>query len=105
MDSSRKKKDCDLLRLFAMVAAKAEGAEEEGVDEGVAPDSETEYIRSRKASDLEQEAWQQISPILPLPQESILQDLPEGTHDGATRKEEGRAEKIGNQKFWGSHCR
>ncbi|CAL1148296.1 unnamed protein product [Cladocopium goreaui] len=31
---SKFKKDCDLLRLFAMVAAKAEGADEEGVDEG-----------------------------------------------------------------------
>ena len=56
LNSGQFKKDCDLLRLFAMVAAKAEAAEEEGVDEGVAHDSETEYIRSRKAADLEQEA-------------------------------------------------
>ena len=39
---------------FIMVSAKA--AEDDGVDEGVAQDSETEYIRSRKASDLEHEA-------------------------------------------------
>ena len=40
LNSGQFKKDCDLLRLFAMVAAKAEGADEEGVDEGVAHDSE-----------------------------------------------------------------
>ena len=84
-----------------MVSARAAEAEEEGVDEGVVPDSETDYIRSRKASDLEKEA---SSRVLPLPQKSILQSLPEGAHDGAARKEKGRAEKIGYQKFWGSHC-
>ena len=56
LNSGQFKKDCDLLRLFAMVSARAEGAEAEGVDEGVAQDSETDYIRSRKASDLELEA-------------------------------------------------
>ena len=56
LNSKQFKKDCDLLRLFAMVSARAAEAEDDGVDEGVAQDSETEYIRSRKASDLELEA-------------------------------------------------
>ena len=101
LNSREFRKDCNLLRLFAMVSARAAEAEEEGVDEGVVPDSETDYIRSRKASDLEKEA---SSRVLPLLQKSILQSLPEGAHDGAARKEKGRAEKIGYQKFWGSHC-
>ncbi|CAL1155092.1 unnamed protein product, partial [Cladocopium goreaui] len=52
------KKDCDLLRLFAMVAAKAEGADEEGVDEGehveeseAAIDKSTEAVLDALASD------------------------------------------------------
>ena len=56
LNSKQFKKDCDLLRLYAMVSARAAEAEDDGVDEGVAQDSETEYIRSRKASDLEHEA-------------------------------------------------
>ena len=56
LNSREFRKDCNLLRLFAMVSARAAEAEEEGVDEGVVPDSETDYIRSRKASDLEKEA-------------------------------------------------
>ena len=56
LNSKQFKKDCDLLRLFAMVSARAAEAEDDGIDEGVAQDSETEYIRSRKASDLEHEA-------------------------------------------------
>ena len=56
LNSKQFKKDCDLLRLFAMVSARAAEAEDDGVDEGVAQDSETEHIRSRKASDLEHEA-------------------------------------------------
>ena len=50
------KKDCSLLKLFAMVSAKAADVEEEGVDEGIPADSETEYVRTRKAADLEAEA-------------------------------------------------
>ena len=56
LNSKQFKKDCDLLRLFAMVSARAAEAEDDGIEEGVAQDSETEYIRSRKASDLELEA-------------------------------------------------
>ena len=56
LNSKQFKKDCDLLRLFAMVSARAAEAEDDGIEEGVAQDSETEYIRSRKASDLEHEA-------------------------------------------------
>ena len=56
LNSKQFKKDCDLLRPFAMVSARAAEAEDDGIEEGVAQDSETEYIRSRKASDLEHEA-------------------------------------------------
>ena len=95
---------CNLRRLFAMVSARAAEAEEEGVDEGVVPDGETDYIRSSKASDLEREASSREHQFCHYPKKSILQSLPEGAHDGAARKEKGRAEKIGYQKFWGSHC-
>ena len=49
LNSRQFKKDCSLLTMVSARAAEAE-------DEGVAPDSETEYIRSRKASDLDHEA-------------------------------------------------
>jgi len=104
LNSREFRKDCNLLRLFAMVSARAAEAEEEGVDEGVVPDSETDYIRSRKASDLEKEASSREHQFCHYPKKSILRSLPEGAHDGAARKEKGRAEKIGYQKFWGSHC-
>ena len=56
LSSKQFKKDCSLLKLFAMVSAKAAEPEEEGVDEGILPDSQAEHVRTRKAADLEAEA-------------------------------------------------
>ena len=56
LNSKQFKRGCNLLKLFAMVSAKAADVEEEGVDEGIPADSETEYVRTRKAADLEAEA-------------------------------------------------
>ena len=50
------KKDCKLAQLFAMASRSADPEEPEGVDEGVAADEESEYVRSRKTADLEVEA-------------------------------------------------
>ena len=52
------KTEHNLMKLFAM-PSRADGSSdppEEGVDEGVDEDAETEYIRSRKTADLEAEA-------------------------------------------------
>ena len=50
------KKDCKLVKLFAMASRSSDADEAEGVDEGVPTDDEAEYVRSRKTSDLEAEA-------------------------------------------------
>ena len=52
LNSKQFKKDCDLLRLFAMVSARAAEAEDDGIDEGVAQDSEIEYIRLERLQTL-----------------------------------------------------
>ena len=88
-----------------MVAAKAEGAEEEGVDEGVAHDSETEYVRSRKASDLEQEACSKSHQFCHYPKNPFCKICQKARMMAPPRKEERGTEEVGNQKFWGSHCR
>ena len=56
LNSKQFKKDCNLLKLFALASARAAEPEEEGVDEGIPADGEAEYIRTRKAADLEAEA-------------------------------------------------
>ena len=50
------KKDCKLAKLFAMASRSSDADDPEGVDEGVATDEESEYVRSRKTADLENEA-------------------------------------------------
>ena len=41
------KKDCKLVKLFAMASRSSDPDEPEGVDEGVAADEESECVRSR----------------------------------------------------------
>ena len=45
------KQDCKLVKLFAMASRSSDADEPEGVDEGVATDEESEYVRSRKTAD------------------------------------------------------
>ena len=47
------KKDCKLVKLFAMASRSSDADEGEGVDEGVPTDDEAKYVRSRKTSDLQ----------------------------------------------------
>ena len=101
LNSGQFKKDCDLLRLFVMVSARAEGAEAEGVDEGVAQDSETDYIRSRKASDLELEACSKSHEFCHYPKSPFCKVCQKARMMAPPRKEEGRAEEIGHQKVLG----
>ena len=48
---SQFKKDCKLVKLFAVASRSSDAGEAEGVDEGVPTDDEAEYVRSRKTSD------------------------------------------------------
>ena len=70
------KKDCKLAQLFAMASRSADPEEPEGVDEGIAADEESEYVRSRKTADLEAEAKSSSPPVLSLPEEPFLQSVP-----------------------------
>ena len=102
LNSGQFKKDCDLLRLFAMVAAKAEGAEEEGVDEGVAHDSETDYIRSRKASDLEQEACSKSHQFCHYPKNPFCKICQKARMMAPPAKKKGGQKRLETKSF-GDH--
>jgi len=108
LNSRQFKKDCSLLKIFAMASARAAEPEEEGVDEGIPADGGAKYIRTRKATDLEAEAGSGQHQLCHYPknhQKSVLQDLSEGVHDGAARKYKGGTETIGHKEFRGSQCR
>ena len=102
LNSGQFKKDCDLLRLFAMVAAKAEGAEDEGVDEGVAHDSETEYVRSRKASDLEQEACSKSHQFCHYPKNPFCKICQKARMMAPPAKKKGGQKRLETKSF-GDH--
>ena len=102
LNSGQFKKDCDLLRLFAMVAAKAEGADEEGVDEGVAHDSETEYVRSRKASDLEQEACSKSHQFCHYPKNPFCKICQKARMMAPPAKKKGGQKRLETKSF-GDH--
>ena len=88
-----------------MVAAKAEGAEDEGVDEGVAPDSETEYIRSRKASDLEQEAGSKSHQFCHYPKNPFCKICQKARMMAPPAKKKGGQKRLETKSFGDSHCR
>ena len=64
----------NLKKLFAMPSKSDSASEppEEGINEGVPTDDETDYVRSRKSADLEAEARSVQHQFCQLPQESIL---------------------------------
>ena len=91
------KKDCKLVKLFAMASRSSDADEAEGVDKGVPTDDEAEYVRSRGASDLEAEAKTSHHQFCHIPKNPLLQGLPKGKHDGAACQKERWTKALGNE--------
>ena len=93
------KKDCKLVKLFAMASRSSDADEAEGVDEGVPTDDGAEYVRSRKTSDSEVEAKSSHHQCCHYPKTPFARyaAMPTGTHDGAACQKERWTKALGNQ--------